>query len=145
MSILHYVDYHEMKLNKEHFVHLVKVAKSDGEVVAPEYDLLNRYGKNLGLTDPEIDMIIHKPGKSSFSPHSQLSQRFFYIYRIMKLIMVDGKASDTELHLANCYAFAAGFDFNEVDSLLQLLVQGIEKGLDEDDLFDCYMRQRMVA
>jgi hypothetical protein len=90
-------------------------------------------------------MIINKPGKSSFSPHSQLAERFLYMYRIMKLIIVDGKPTETELHMANCYAFAAGFDFNEVDNLLKLLVQGIEKGFDEDELLEFYLHQRIVA
>ena len=144
MSILNYVDYHGLKLNKEHFMHLVKVAQADGQVDYPEYELLLKYGRNLGLTEPEIDNLMESPGKTTFYPSYLFSQRFMHMYQIIRLILVDGGISDSELRIAHCFAIASGFEIEETDQLILFLVQGIENGENEDELFENFRKKRFV-
>ena len=66
MNILSHFDHPVKKHNKEYFVHLVRIAKADDIVSHHEFELLNRIGKKLGFTDPEIEALIETTGKSDY-------------------------------------------------------------------------------
>ena len=144
MNVLHYMENHSKKLSREHFVHLVKIALADGKMDSSENELLYRFGKKLSLTEQEIESIIKTPGKTTFHPTYKLSDRFEQIYDIVKMLLIIGKADDQSIRMANCYAIAAGFEVDETDLIIELLMDGIIKGKNEEDLLSEYKIKRLT-
>ena len=60
------------------------------------------------------------------------------------MILVDGAIDKTEMCLASGFAVIFGFKENEIPKLLSLLIRGIKKGKDEDDLFKEYKKEMKI-
>ena len=135
MNVLHYLEHHSKKLSREHFVHLVKIALVDGKVDNSEHEMLFQFGKKLSFTDQEIEAIIQTPGKTTFHPTYELNDRFDQLFDIVKLLLVNGKASNDSINMASCYAVALGFQVADADSIIQFLIDGIKESKDEKELF----------
>lgn len=144
MSHLDFFDHPQKKQNKEYFVHLVRIAKSDDILSVNELELLNRIGKSLGLTDPEIDKLIETTDKSDYHPPYELSKRFDQVYEIVKMTLADGKIEHQEMRLASAFAVKSSFNESEIPFLLDLLVKGIREGKDEEELFEIYLKTRKL-
>lgn len=142
MSHLDFFDHPQKKQNKEYFVHLVRIAKADDIISHTEMELLHRIGKNLGFTDPEINILIETTDKSDYHPPYELSKRFDQVYEIVKMILADGKIENQEMRLATAFAVKSNFTESEIPSLLVLLIHGIKEGKDEEELFEAYMKKR---
>ncbi len=142
MNILEQFDHQDKKQDKEHFMDLIQVASADGVVDKTESEMLHRLGKKKGFTDPEIDHLIESKSSTAYNPPSDYFKRFNQIYEIVKMILADGEIDETEMRLANKLATKTGFTESEIPILLNLLVNGIKDGKDEDDLFEVYKKQR---
>jgi uncharacterized tellurite resistance protein B-like protein len=144
MNHLDIFDHPQKKQNKEYFVHLVRIAKADDIMSQTELELLNRIGKSLGLTEPEINNLIETTGKSDYDPPYELSKRFGQVYEILKMTLADGHIDNLEMRLAREFAMKSSFNENEIPSLLVLLINGIKEGKDEEELFEVYMKKRKL-
>ena len=144
MNHLENFDHPQKKQNKEYFVHLVRIAKADDVVSQNELELLVRIGKNLGFTNPEIDKLIESTGKFDYVPPYELSKRFNQLYEIVKMTLADGVIDNNELRLARGFATISGFMESEIPKLLVLLMSGIKQGIDEEDLFEIYKKEKSI-
>ncbi len=144
MSHYKFLDHPQKSQNTEYFIHLVRIAKADDIIGCSEQDLLQRIGRKLGFTDPEIENLIETTEKSDYIPPYELSKRFDQVYEIVKMTMADGSIDNREMHLANSFAVKSGFHENEIPNLLALLIHGIGEGKDEEDLFKLYKKGRRV-
>jgi len=144
MSLLEQFDHPDRKQVKEHFKHLVEIALADGTIEEEELKMLNRMGRNLGLTEPEVNELMDSTKKSGYNPPYELSKRFEQLYGIIKMVLADGKIDDKEMRLATNIAIRSGFPEHEVPGLLSLLIDGINNEVDEEDLFFQY-RKRIMA
>lgn len=126
----------------EYFVHLVRIAKADDIISNAELELLHRIGKKLGFTEPEIDHLIETTGKSDYIPPYEFSERFEQVFEIVKMTLADGVIDNSEMRLASGFAVKSGFTENEIPKLLVLLINGIKAGIDSDDLFEAYKKER---
>ena len=144
MSHLDYFEHPQKKQNKEYFVHLVRIAKADDVVSHSELELLHRIGRNLGFTNPEIDILIETNGKSDYVPPYELSKRFEQVYEIVKMTLADGVIDNGEMRLVTAFAVKSGFTENEIPKLLALLINGVKNGKDEEDLFEVYKKGRII-
>jgi uncharacterized tellurite resistance protein B-like protein len=142
MSISHHFDHPQKQHNKEYFTHLVRIAKADGHVSQRELKLLNRIGRKLGFTEPEIESLIDTKIKLDYIAPYELAKRFDQLYEIVKMTLADGIMDLKEMHLASGFAVKSGFDENEIPDLLLLLKDGIREGKDEEDLFAIYKKQK---
>jgi uncharacterized membrane protein YebE (DUF533 family) len=143
MSILEHFDHPGRKQDKEHFSHLIQMALADGEIQAEEMEMLHRLGSKMGLTAPEVDDLLEATKKSAYIPPYELSKRFAQLYDVVKMVFADGKIDNSEMRMATGIALKSGFTEDEIPALLALLINGIKKEEDEDDLFDLYKKQRM--
>jgi uncharacterized tellurite resistance protein B-like protein len=143
MNHLEYFDHPEKTANKSYFVHLVRIAKADNVVSSGEMVLLHQIGRNLGFTDPEIDILIEKTSPSDYNPPYELSKRFDQVYEIVKMTMADGVIDNSEMRLASGFAVKSGFSETEIPKLLYLLINGIKQGKDEESLFEVYRKERI--
>jgi uncharacterized tellurite resistance protein B-like protein len=142
MNISSHFEHPSKKQNKEYFSYLVRIAKSDDKISRHELLLLNRIGKKLGFTEPEIDILIEGTHKSDYIPPYELSKRFDQLYEIVKMSMADGTIDKNEMSLAKTFAVKSGFEEHELPNLLNLLINGISDNVDEEDLFKDYKKHR---
>jgi uncharacterized tellurite resistance protein B-like protein len=142
MDFLEHFDHQGKKQDKEHFMNLIQVAIADGIIDHSESEMLHRFGKRMGFTDPEIDNLIEATNKTAYIPPYELSKRFEQVYDIVKMVLADGVIDKNEMRLANGFATKSGFTEMEIPSLLNMLITGIKEGKDEDDLFEVYKKQR---
>lgn len=143
MKFLDQFDHPERKQGKEHFIHLVQVAKADGKVDERELAMLNRIGSKFGLTETEIKELLLVDKSSDYIPPYELSKRFEQIYDIMRIVCADKKIDESELDLVRSLALKSGFNETEIPLLTTVLIEGIKKDEDEEDLFTLYKKKRM--
>jgi len=135
MSFTDFITDNGKRIIKEHFIHLVQVARMDDRVNQSELELLHKEGKKFGLTDPEIDDIIKSEKTHYYDPPYSLSDKFDQLYNISKMILADDIVSEAEKKMIKIYAIASGFNSENVEKLLDLFVDEIRKGTDEEALF----------
>jgi hypothetical protein len=136
---------HHIKENKEHFIHLVQVALADGVVEQSELNLLHHFGHKMGFTEPEIDALIKSSAESAFNPPYELEKRFDQLYRIVKMVFANGNVDENDMDLVNNIALKSGFQPQEISVLIPYLIVGIKKGLDDEDLFEEYLKKKRIA
>jgi uncharacterized tellurite resistance protein B-like protein len=144
MGILEQFEHHKKKQDKEHFVDLIQIALADGIIDPAELEMLQRVGRNMGLTDPEVEELIELTSKTSFNPPYEFSERFEQAYNIVKMILADGVIDKNEMLLANKLSIKLGFSETEIPNMLNLLIEGIKQGKDAEDLFDEYRKKRKI-
>jgi hypothetical protein len=135
MSFTDFTSDHGRRIRKEHFIHLVQVARLDDKIQQSELELLHREGKKFGLTDPEIDEIIKSEKTHYYDPPYSLSDKFDQLYNISRMILADDLVTESEKRMIRIYAIAAGFKDENVEKLLDLFIDEIRKGTDEETLF----------
>ncbi len=135
MNLSHFITNHGKRVNREHFLHLVQVAKTDGNISGTELDLLHKQGKKFGLTDPEIEQLIDtEAGHNYHAPYS-LEDKFYELYNIGQMILADGVIDAAERKIIKRYAIAAGLRDDAIDVITDVLFNGITNGIDEEQLF----------
>jgi len=123
------------RISKEHYIHLVQVSRADGRITDSELELLHREGRKFGLTDPEIDKIIELEALHHYDPPYSLRDKFEHMYSVAEMIVADGVVSEGEMKLLKRFAIEAGFSDKTIPKLIELLLTGIPRGDDEEQLF----------
>jgi hypothetical protein len=141
MSFADFVTGHGQKIRKDHFVHLVQVAEIDGKIDPIEMELLHKEGKKFGLTDPEIDALIDKEKDFHYVPPYSLHEKFDEMYNIALIVCADETVSEAERKMLRRYAIAAGFDYNLIELLIDVLLDGIKSGEEEEKLFKQFKKK----
>jgi len=144
MSIVEYFDYPDRTQEKEHFMDLILIALADGIIDDTEMKMLVRLGKNMGLTDPEIDDLLESSKNWAYIPPYDLIRRFEQLYDIVEMVLADGKMETKKMRLAGMLALKSGFAVNEIPALLDLLIRGIKNREAEEDLFNLYKNSIMT-
>jgi uncharacterized tellurite resistance protein B-like protein len=135
MNFTHFITHHGNRINREHFLHLVQVAKSDGVIKESELELLHKEGRKFGLTDPEIKQLINSEDFSNYHPPYSLRDKFEELYNIAQMVLADEVVTDSEKRMLRRYAIAVGLKDNIIEGLIDLLLKGVSKGTDEEHLF----------
>jgi len=143
MKFLEHFDHPERKQDKEHFIHLIQIALADGKIENVELQMLQRMGSKLGLTKPEIDDLLATNKQSAYIPPYELSKRFEQLYDVIKMVYADGVIDENEMRLSSGLAMKSGFAEEEIPVLLSVLIDGIKRGDDEDDLFTLTKKRRL--
>lgn len=144
MNFTNFITNHGRRINRDHFIHLVQVAKVDGKVTTEEFKLLHRQGKKFGLTDPEIDELIMLEEAANYHPPYSLEDKFFELYNITEMILSDEKVSEKEKKMIRRYAIAAGFPDNVIEGLCKILMEGIKAGADEETLLKKFRKEYVI-
>jgi uncharacterized tellurite resistance protein B-like protein len=122
------------RIGREHFIHLVQVSRADGIINPSELTLLHREGRKFGLTPPEVDQLIENETKHQYDPPYALSEKFEHLYKVAEMILADNVVSEGEKKLMKRFAIEAGFSDKSIPKLIDLLIEGINKGEDEETL-----------
>lgn len=144
MSIVEYFDYPDRTQEKEHFRDLILIALTDGIIDDTEMKMLVRLGKNMGLTDPEIDDLLESSKNWAYIPPYDLIRRFEQLFDIVEMVLADGNEDTKKMRLAGMLALKSGFAVDEIPALLDLLINGIKNGEAEEDLFNKYKKNILI-
>jgi len=141
MNFSNFITNHGRRITRDHFIHLVQVAKVDGKINPGELKLLHKQGKKFGLTDPEIDELIMLEEAANYHPPYSLEDKFFELYNITEMILSDEKVSENEKKMIRRYAIAAGFSDEVIEGLCKILMEGVKAGADEEELLKKFRKE----
>jgi uncharacterized tellurite resistance protein B-like protein len=100
-----------------HFANIVKIAKADGEMSEAEKELLIRAGKNLNITLEESILILTSPEKYPTNPPASYEDRIERLFRLTKMILVDGDAKLIEVQLMRKIAIGLNFSIDNSEKI----------------------------
>ena len=135
MNFSDFITNHGKRVNKEAFIHLVRISKTDGKIQKAEMELLHKEGKKFGLTDPEIEKLIHTEKDHQYTAPYSLQEKFEHLYNLSEMILADEVIKEKEMKMIRRFAIEAGFDYSKIDDLIAILFEGIKKETDEEVLF----------
>ena len=141
MNFSDFITHHGKRVAKESFIHLVQVSRTDGKIHKDELDLLHREGKKFGLTDPEIDKLINSEKDHHYSPPYSLQDKFEHLHNLAEMILADEVVSEKETRMIRKFSIEAGFNDSKIDGIIDILVDGVKKNLDEEELFKTFKKQ----
>jgi len=136
MNFSDFITHHGKRVNKEHYIHLIQVSRSDGKIEPEELAILHKEGKRFGLTDPEIDKLIEDESQHHYHAPYSLQDKFDHLYNTAGMILADDVITDGERKIIKRFAIEAGFSDKAIDKLLNILFEGIRNNEDQDDLLD---------
>jgi hypothetical protein len=141
MSFSDFITDSGKRVRKDHFRHLVQIAEIDGKITEVELEILHKEGRKFGLTDPEIDQIIDKEKDFHYVPPYSLQDKFDELYNIALVILADDEVSERERLILRRYAISAGFEDKIIDMLVVHVLEGVQNGADEEELFNSFRKK----
>jgi len=135
MNFSDFITNHGKRVNKNSFIHLVQISKTDGKIQKDELELLHKEGRKFGLTDPEIDKLIHSEKEHHYTPPYSLEEKFDHLYNLAEMILADDVIKDNEMKMIKKFAIEAGFEYSKIEELLKVIFEGIRDDMEEEQLF----------
>jgi hypothetical protein len=136
MNFTDFVTHHGKRVNKEYFINLIQVSKTDGKISPEELGLLYKEGVKFGLTDPEIEKLIDSESNHVYHAPYSLQDKFEHMYNVAVMILADEVITENEKKLLKRFAIEAGFQDKAIDDLIEVLFEGIEKNETEEAILE---------
>ncbi len=143
MKFLDYTTPYGKRVNKEAFIHLVQISRSDKKISKEELDLLHKEGRKFGLTDPEIDDLMHTQRGHHYIPPYSLDEKFEHLYQVAQMILADEVVKESEIKMLKKFAIEAGFGDKTIDKLVNLLFEGIKNNESEETLLKEFRKKHL--
>lgn len=132
MSISHIFESGETKENRGHFRNLVMLARVDGHVSDEEQALLMKIGKNIGLSESQIEEVKANPDKFPMNPPASKEDRIERLIALIQMVAADGLIEDTELDLLERYGIGLGFTEPQLKEIAPEIAIRIKEGKSSD-------------
>ncbi|TXD52792.1 MULTISPECIES: TerB family tellurite resistance protein [unclassified Polaribacter] len=116
-----------------HFANIVKIAKADGEITEGEEALLIKAGKSLNITVEESILILINPEKFPTNPPASYDDRIERLYRLAKMILVDGDAKLPEVKLMRKIAIGLNFSNENAEKVCDEAIHLVSNKNDLND------------
>jgi hypothetical protein len=136
MNFTDFVTHHGKRVNKEYFLNLIQVSRTDGQIAPAELDLLYKEGRKFGLTDPEIEKMIASESTHTYDAPYSLQDKFEHLYNVAVMILADEEITEKEKKLLRRFAIEAGFEDSVINDLMNLLFDGIRNNESEESLLE---------
>lgn len=135
MNLSDSITIHGRRVNKEAFIHLLQVACTDRKMTDEEYAVLHKEGRRFGFTDPEIDILMKVERNHEYIPPYSLEEKFGHLYQVAQMVLADDVINECERKMLRKFAIEAGFSYDKIDDLINLLIEGVKNNEDEEQLF----------
>jgi uncharacterized tellurite resistance protein B-like protein len=143
MNFADFITSHGKRVNKEAFIHLVQVSRIDSEISKAEYDMLHKEGRKFGLTDPEIDSLMHAQRGHHYHPPYSLDEKFEHLYQVAQMILADEVVKESELKMLRKFALESGFSGKTIEKLIDLLFEGIKNNQSDEELLREFRKKHL--
>ena len=140
MSFSDFVTDYGMKINKSHFITLIQVCRVDGKISPEELTMLHREGRKFGLTDPDIERLIESEKYHEYHTPYSLEDKFSQLYNVAAMILADNVVTEGERKAIRRIATEAGFNDDAIESLRDILLEGIANKEDEEILLEKFKK-----
>lgn len=143
MNFSDFVTHHGKRVNKEAFLHLIQVSRTDKNISKQEYELLHKEGRKFGLTDPEIERLIASERDHHYHQPYSLQDKFEHLYQVAQMILADEVVDEREKKMIRKFAIEAGFNDKTIEKLIDLLLRGIKNNESEEDLLKEFRKKHL--
>jgi len=143
MNFSDFVTHHGKRVNKEAFLHLIQVSKTDKNISKQEYELLHKEGRKFGLTVPEIDRLIASERDQHYHQPYSLQDKFEHLYQVAQMILADEVVDESEKKMLRKFAIEAGFSDKTIEKLIDLLLRGVRNNESEEDLLKEFRKEHL--
>jgi uncharacterized tellurite resistance protein B-like protein len=140
MSFTDFTTDYGRNIKKSHYLTLIKVCKIDGQISPSELIMLHKEGKKFGLTDPEIEELIEKQKDYEYHTPYSLEEKFEQLYNVAALILADDVVTEEEKKVLKRIAIEAGFNDEAIESLRDILLEGIYRRESEEVLLEKFKK-----
>lgn len=141
MNFSDFITNHGKRVSREAFIHLVQISKTDGRMQKEELEMLHNEGRKFGLTEPEIDKLIQTERDHHYIPPYSLEEKFEHLYHVAGMILADEVVKEKEMKMIRRFAIEAGFKHSKIDGLVEILLEGVKKNTDEEELFNKFKKK----
>jgi len=121
------------------FSNLVTLSRVDGHVDAEEIAMLERVAMRLSLTPEQAKDIIKHPEEYPMTPPVSKEERFDRLIQFAGMAYADGVIDASEEKLIGRFGVALGFDFNDVQSHLENIVEKMKTETPKDEILKSLM------
>ena len=102
--------------------------------------MLHSEGRKFGLTDPEIDKLIEGEKYHEYHTPYSLDEKFAQLYNVAVMILADNVVTEGEKKAIRRIATEAGFNDEAIESLRDILLEGITNKEDEEILLEKFKK-----
>ena len=143
MNFSDFVTNHGKRVNKEAFLHLIQVSRTDRNISKQELDLLHKEGRKFGLTEPEINRLIESEKDHHYHQPYSLQEKFEHLYQVAQMILADEVVDESERRMIRKFAIEAGFNDKTIEKLIDLLLRGVKNNESEEDLLKEFRKKHL--
>jgi chorismate mutase len=143
MNFSDFVTHHGKRVNKEAFLHLIQVSRTDKNISKQVLDLLHKKGRKFGLTDPEINRLIESERDHHYHQPYSLQEKFEHLYQVAQMILADEVVDEREKKMIRKFAIEAGFSDKTIEKLIDLLLRGVKNNESEEDLLKEFRKKHL--
>lgn len=95
--------------NLSHFANIVKLALADGELSDSEKEMLEKLAKTLQIGDKHYQNVLNDPNKYTIRSPNNYDERIERLYRLTKIVCINGKVVGAEMVVLRRIAIGLGF------------------------------------
>ena len=140
MSFSDFITDQGKKINKSYYITLIQVCRIDGKIDPAEMEMLHSEGRKFGLTDPEIDNLISSESHHEYHTPYSLDEKFEQLYNVAAMILADNIVTEGEKKAIRRIATEGGFSDSVIESLRDILLEGIANKEDEEILLEKFKK-----
>jgi DnaJ-domain-containing protein 1 len=122
--------------NHSHLENLVEVALSDGQIVAEERELLEKFARKLSISNEQLDSIIKNIGKHAINPPTDREDRYKRFFRLIQMMLSDGIIGEKQDKLIHRFAIGLGYSEERTEELYTQTIEFINNKVDFEDAFE---------
>ena len=125
----------KLKAEKAHLRNLVIMAKADNYLDVKEIDCINKIGRNLGLTDRQIEESLHASKNEAYEPPVDKYDKFSQLYDLITVMLSDGVIKQKESDFCAEIAIQMGVRKPVSDLLITKILRCIEMRKDKEKTY----------
>lgn len=122
--------------NHSHLENLVEVALSDGQIVAEERELLEKFARKLSISNEQLDSIIKNIGKHAINPPTDREDCYKRFFRLIQMMLSDGIIGEKQDKLIHRFAIGLGYSEERTEELYTQTIEFINNKVDFEDAFE---------
>ena len=122
------------KERRSMFKDVVGVAGIDGQLTANEMNLMTILGKNMGLTQKDIEKVLKKPASIKFVVPKDDTEKIKHVLRLVHMMIVDGRIDKREMDFCTSVAVKMGLKPSIVSDQVQRYVAQVKAALAKTQL-----------
>lgn len=122
--------------NESHLKNLILMARSDNDMDKSEVEVIFKIGLERGISEVRVKELLSSTQRNELVVPEHDHDRFDQLYDLTLVMLADGVIEDDEMIF--CTNFAAKLGFRKTISwlLILMILEGIEKGVDKEWIFD---------